>query len=209
VLGQKFEQIFKVPAGKGKEAAEAIAGGIGSAFSTLSQLNANREAELDQYYQKERAAIEGSIGNEESKAAAIKALDEDVAKKKRAIARKQAAIDKASAIFGATVNAANAVVKALTAGPILGPILAGLIGGLAAAQIAAIAAAPLPSLAIGTDLVKSDGLAMLHKGEAVVPANVVKGGFSQGGIAQVSGRIQGTDIILVSDYAMNFKNRIR
>lgn len=210
VLGQKFEQIFKVPAGKGKEAAEAIAGGIGSAFSTLSQLNANREAELDQYYQKERAAIEGSIGNEESKAAAIKALDEDVAKKKRAIARKQAAIDKASAIFSATVNAANAVVKALTAGPILGPILAGLIGGLAAAQIAAIAAAPLPSLAIGTDLVKSDGLAMIHKGEAIVPANVAKGGFSGGnGIAQVSGRIQGTDIILVSDYAMNFKNRIR
>ena len=178
VLGQKFEQIFKVPAGKGKEAAEAIAGGIGSAFSTLSQLNANREAELDQYYQKERALIDGSIGNEESKAAAIKALDEDVAKKKRAIARKQAAIDKASAIFSATVNAANAVVKALTAGPILGPILAGLIGGLAAAQIAAIAAAPLPSLAIGTDLVKSDGLAMLHKGEAVVPAVVAKGGFN-------------------------------
>lgn len=210
LLGQKFEQIFKVPAGKGKEAAEAIAGGIGSAFSTLSQLNANREAELDQYYQKERALIDGSIGNEESKAAAIKALDEDVAKKKRAIARKQAAIDKASAIFSATVNAANAVVKALTAGPILGPILAGLIGGLAAAQIAAIAAAPLPSLAIGTDLVKSDGLAMIHKGEAIVPADVAKGGFSGGnGIAQVSGRIQGTDIILVSDYAMNFKNRIR
>ena len=57
---------------------------------------------------------------------------------------------------------------------------------------------------------KSDGLAMIHKGEAIVPADVAKGGFNgSGGMAQVSGRIQGTDIILVSDYAMNFKNRIR
>jgi hypothetical protein len=34
-----------------------------------------------------------------------------------------------------------------------------------------------PSLAVGTDLVKSDGLAMLHRGEAIVPAKVAQGGF--------------------------------
>jgi hypothetical protein len=67
----------------------------------------------------------------------------------------------------------------------------------------------LPSLAIGTDYVKQDGLAMLHKGEAVVPADVAGGGFSRGGMVNVSGRIQGTDILLVSDYAMDFKTRIR
>lgn len=176
----------------------------------LSSLFSQRQANLDQYYENEKLRIEQSTMSEEQKAAAIKALDEETLKKKRAIARKQAVIDKASAIFSVTVNTAQAIVKALTAGPILGPILAGVIGGLAAAQIAAITAAPLPSLAIGTDLVKSDGLAMLHAGEAVVPADVAKGGFSgSGGMAQVSGRIQGTDIILVSDYAMNFKNRIR
>lgn len=176
----------------------------------LSAIFSQRQANLDQYYENEKLRIEQSTMSEEQKAAAIKALDEDTLKKKRAIARKQAAIDKASAIFSVTVNTAQAIVKALTAGPIVGPILAGVIGALAAAQIAAIAAAPLPSLAIGTDLVKSDGLAMIHKGEAIVPADVAKGGFNgSGGIAQVSGRIQGTDIILVSDYAMNFKNRIR
>ena len=67
----------------------------------------------------------------------------------------------------------------------------------------------LPSLAIGTNYVRQDGLAMLHKGEAVVPADVVGGGFSRGGMVNVSGRIQGTDILLVSDYAMDFKTRIR
>lgn len=38
----------------------------------------------------------------------------------------------------------------------------------------------VPSLAIGTNMVKSDGLAQIHKGEAIVPADVVKGGFSGG-----------------------------
>lgn len=36
----------------------------------------------------------------------------------------------------------------------------------------------ISKLAIGTDLVKSDGLAYIHKGEQVVPADVVKGGYT-------------------------------
>lgn len=36
----------------------------------------------------------------------------------------------------------------------------------------------IPKLAIGTDNVNKDGLAMLHKGEQVVPADVVKGGYT-------------------------------
>lgn len=38
----------------------------------------------------------------------------------------------------------------------------------------------IPSLAIGTDQVNSDGLAMLHEGEMVMPADVASGGFSGG-----------------------------
>lgn len=40
----------------------------------------------------------------------------------------------------------------------------------------------IPSLDVGTDLVKNDGLSMIHKGEAVVPAEVAKGGFSGKGM---------------------------
>ena len=36
----------------------------------------------------------------------------------------------------------------------------------------------VPSLAIGTNLVQSDGIAQLHRGEAVVPAQVAGGGFT-------------------------------
>jgi phage-related protein len=48
-------------------------------------------------------------------------------------------------------------------------------------QFNAISLPRIPSLDVGTDMVMSDGLAMIHKGEAVVPANVVGGGFSGAG----------------------------
>jgi phage-related protein len=41
----------------------------------------------------------------------------------------------------------------------------------------------IPSLAIGTNEVLSDGLANIHKGEMIVPANVVKGGFNANGMS--------------------------
>ena len=38
----------------------------------------------------------------------------------------------------------------------------------------------IPSLAIGTNMVNSDGMAEIHRGEAIVPASVVSGGFTGG-----------------------------
>ena len=72
------------------------------------------------------------------------------------------------------------------------------------------AQAALPSLAIGTDMVKSDGLAMLHKGEAVVPANVVSGGYTESnngrGSTVLYSRVRGSDIILSSERARYAQN---
>ncbi|HMR89733.1 MAG TPA: hypothetical protein PKD51_16340, partial [Saprospiraceae bacterium] len=64
----------------------------------------------------------------------------------------------------------------------------------------------LPSLAIGTDYVKKDGMAILHKGEKVVPADVVKGGYSRDNniVEQISlnilTRLKGPDL----QYALNY-----
>lgn len=117
--------------------------GVADAYFT------KKYAKLDEYYAAEKAKIESSQMSEEAKKAAIDKLDEDTAKKKRKIARDEAKVAKAKAIFEATINGISAAVKALTAGPVLGPILAGVIGSLAAAQVALIASTPLPALAKG------------------------------------------------------------
>lgn len=208
-IAEKLGENVQTLGPKIGKAFEGAVAAVQQVFSTFGAFFDMQEAKIDQFEEKEKERIANSIMGEEAKEAALANLNEKVLKKRKALARKQAALDKASALFSATIAGANAVLQAMAV-PLIGPVLAKITAGLVAAQLAFIAATPLPSLAIGTDLVKSDGLAMIHKGEAIVPADVAKGGFNgSGGMAQVSGRIQGTDIILVSDYAMNFKNRIR
>lgn len=71
-----------------------------------------------------------------------KKLDQE----ERTIKRKQAERDKAIAIFTAIINTATAVSKALAIG---GPVYAAIVGALGAAQIALIAARPIPKFAKG------------------------------------------------------------
>lgn len=97
----------------------------------------------------------------------------DTARKK--LLKKQAQTDKALAIMSATVNVANAVTKAMIAGPVVGQILAGITAGLGAAQIAIIASTPIPSFAQG-GLVTQPTLAMVGdnpgKKEAIIPSEM-------------------------------------
>ena len=208
-IAEKLGENVQTLGPKIGKAFEGAVAAVQQVFSTFGAFFDMQEAKVDQFEEKEKERIANSIMGEEAKEAALANLNEKVLKKRKALARKQAALDKASALFSATIAGANAVLQALAV-PLIGPVLAKITAGLVAAQLAFIAATPLPSLAIGTDMVRSDGLAMIHKGEAIVPADVAKGGYTGGGgIANVVGRIQGTDIILASDYSMNFKNRIR
>jgi len=164
ILVSAFEKTMqKIFAG-----ARDILGGLDAIFS---QLHSNEAMRLDNeekrktdaienWYEQERAKIESTITNEEEKVAALEALDEEKARKenklqhkmdkeRRKLERAKAKSQKASAIFSATISMAEAIVKALTAGPLIGQIFAGIVAGLAAIQIAAIAAAPLPELQKG------------------------------------------------------------
>lgn len=192
-LVEKFEGIASTASNLGN-----------SFFNTLSKGFDNREQRLDDYYNKEKANIENSLLTEQQKSEQIAALDERTNQQRKRIARDRAKAEKAQAIFSATINGALATLKAFVEG---GPILAAITGALVAAQIAAIAAQPLPSLNVGTDLVKKDGLAMIHKGEAIVPANVVKGGFTGGG-GQLTGRLSGIDILISARNSERYLNRI-
>jgi len=107
------------------------------------------------------------------------------------------------------LGTATESLKKLFTNPI-GAIIAG-VGLIAVATIVkGIISKGVPSLAIGTDYVKQDGLAMLHKGEAVVPADVAGGGFSRaGGSTEVFGRLSGIDLLLSNQYAAGYQKRLR
>jgi len=161
----------------------------------------------------EKKQVEASKLNESQKAARILSIDQKLASERLKIERKRAIQNKASAIFNATISTYEGVAKALASANIP---LAIAIGAFGAAQIGAILAQPLPSLAIGTNAVKSSGLAQIHKGEAIVPAKVVEGGFlnkaidnAQRLVIEMSARINGPDLVFANNYSQTIANRLR
>jgi hypothetical protein len=68
--------------------------------------------------------------------------------------------------------------------PTMGPAAAGPASASAAAVEASAAGVAIPGLAVGTDMVLSDGLAYLHGGEKVVPATT-SGPYTGGGGSSV------------------------
>lgn len=182
-----------------------IASNIGGALSNIfSSLNNNETLEAENRAARDKKFIEQTVKNEDEKAKRIAIIDNRLAEEKKKIARKQAIQNKLAAIFDASIATARAIAQALP-----NVALSIVAGALGAAQIAAIAATPLPSLAIGTNRVNRSGLAEIHRGEAIVPADVVQGGFT-GGNSQVEviGKISGTDIIIGTKNSSELYNRM-
>lgn len=202
-IGETFEKISGI--------VTPIFDGI---MTFIGQGIENRKANLDNYYDAEKQRIEQSQLTEEQKAAAITALEETVAKKKRKIARDEAKAAKARAIFEATINAGAAIVKALTAGPIAGPILAAAIGALAAANIAAIASTPLQALAKGglaygpTTAIVGDNRNASSDPEVIAPLSKLES-YMGGSRYVPEVTIRNGDIKIVSDYNVQLDKRLR
>jgi hypothetical protein len=124
----------------------------GQIFSQISgqmemiagQRYTNEMIRIDNEYKQRKAAIEHSTMSEEEKNAALEKLDAELERKRSAALRSMASADKSVALMAAIVNTAQAVTKALTAGPIIGPVLAGMIATLGAIQIKLIDSQPLP-----------------------------------------------------------------
>lgn len=152
--------------------------GLGEAFGQIqSAITEGQLKELDTQLQ------QGLISREEY----------DI--KRRRILKQQAEDQKAVAIFDATINGFAAVVSAYNVDPT--GILAGITAAIVAAQVAAIAAQPIPEFAKGVIDLKGKGTetsddipAMLSRGESVMTARetrtykdellaIRKGGFEQ------------------------------
>lgn len=165
-----FEGLSDIMAGvaeDGKLSFENMAEAVGKIVSGITSLmtdiydarieNVEKEQEAnDEAYDKEIERIEaleenGAISTEEAEARKRAAEDKTAAKnaelekKKAALQEKQAKWDKANSIVQAGIATALAVTKAL---PNL--VLAALVGAMGAAQVAIIAAQPIPKYAKGT-----------------------------------------------------------
>lgn len=109
-----------------------LQGMVNSIMSSLSQQSQQR-------WDDEVAALEARAEKEHWTAQHLADQRLIIDKKYDAESRKIRNVQKASSIAQATINTAEAVTKALTLGPILGPIAAGAISALGAIQIMVIA----------------------------------------------------------------------
>jgi hypothetical protein len=136
------------------EKAEAAAKAAGAVAQTVSNTlfaadTQRRQEELAalQAQQEEELRLAGD--NEQKK----DLIRQKYALKEKDIKRKQAEADKRKAIFDAIINTAVAVVTGFVKG---GPILAAIAAALGAAQIALIAAQPIPKFEKGGAIPSSD-----------------------------------------------------
>ena len=151
------EKVGKVW-GEIAEFAGAALNGIGNLFAAQSEkamtLLENEQSvkndALAADFEREALEVENSTLSQEVKDDKLAALaekfgdkqdtlDKKMDLKKKALQKKAAVREKGMKIAQAIMGTAQAVVQALTAGPIAGPILAGIVGTLGAAQIATIA----------------------------------------------------------------------
>lgn len=184
-------------------AATPIVNSLSSLFNTFT----NQQLEnIDAREKREIESINNSAYSQEEKEKRITAAEKKYDTERKKIQRQQAIAAKLTGIFQATVAMFQGVAQALALGP-AGVALVPIMKALGIANIAAIAAAPLPSLAVGTDYVKSDGMAYLHRGEAVVPADVVGGGFSRN--MQLFSVIRGNDIYMINERNQALAQRLK
>jgi len=139
---------------------------VGQMQQTFNAYYAMQYGQMDNEYKKKRENIIKNVKDETEQKKQLDALDNDYAEKKKEMQKKQAEQQKALSLMQAIIGTAQAVAMALTAGPIAGPILAGIIGAMGAAQIAMIAATPVPEMAEGGLIMGSSAGTVLRAGEA-------------------------------------------
>ena len=126
------------------QTAKELANLFNSLGELSAQLSENRIANIQEQQQFELEAIDNSVKTERQKQREREALELRTNRKIAAEKIKQARLDKSIALFNAVVNTAEAVTKALP-----NPILAAAAAAAGAAQIALIAARPIPKFERG------------------------------------------------------------
>lgn len=135
-----------------------IVGAISEAWEMVNQIRKNQEDKALMEYESNinskkeilQKQLDQGLISQDTYNQQVASMDEDLDKRKKAIALKQAKREKALALMGAIVNVALGITKALTTFPTwLGIALAALVGVMGGLQIATIATQPLPQYSSG------------------------------------------------------------
>lgn len=183
-----------------KEVADAIVDAVQKSIGLLSEasnnyynaqadaIEKNKESIIESYDEQieanERKHDRNLIGdrqyenNKEELIAKQTAAEKKADKELRKIKHDQAVFNKTIALAQAILNTALGVTNAITTGdPYTAALRAAIVAAIGAAEIAVIAAQPIPAYAKGTEMVKGKGHdtsdnihAMLSPGERIVPA---------------------------------------
>jgi hypothetical protein len=163
------EQMWDVRVQMAQENMQKISEMTGMFTNTLQkgfQLDQKlREKQLDKEYQKKRQRIIATVKDEDEQKKQLAKLDEDFDKKKRKLKTDAAKKEKGIAIAEATINTAASVVSMLKAGFPVGIIMAALAAAMGAAQIAMIAATPIPAAAEGGVIPGTTAGTLIQAGE--------------------------------------------
>jgi len=181
----------------------------------FGQMIENQMIALDNKHKKELNYIDTSTMSEEQKSIAIENLEKKTAKERAKILRKQAIAQKMANISSAIMNIAQAQTKTLAETGIFGIPLTSVIAALGAAQIATIAAQPIPTFAEG-GIVSGPTLGLMgeYQGarmnpEVIAPLDKLESMISpnkpQTIIPDV--RISGDDLLIIFDRAERKKIR--
>ena len=154
---------------------------------------------MENRYKKEVDLINNSKKTQEQKDKALAKLNDSMEKERSALAVKRAKAEKAQALMTAIVNTAASVTKVIA-----NPLMAVLVAALGAAQIATIAAQPIPALAEGglafgeTLSVVGDNKNARVDPEVIAPLSKLKDLISFDNI-NLTSTIRGEDLILVTN----------
>ena len=143
---------------------------------------------LQQEYEDAVKAGDMELAQEKQRDLQRQQIEDEAEERKRKLQREQAKRDKELSIFQTILNTASAVVKFLAdPGGFPGVALSAVAATTGALQLAAIQAQPLPSYDVGAEKILQDQIAMVHKGETILPqpmAEAVRRGdavYGQGG----------------------------
>jgi hypothetical protein len=128
------------------------------------------QQKLQREYEEAVAAGDMETAQEKQQALQRQQIEDEAEEKKKKLEREQAEREKKLNIFQATINGLTAVVKYLSdPGGYAGIALSAMAAGMTAMQIAAIQAEPLPSYDVGAEKILEDQIAVVHKGETILP----------------------------------------